>query len=366
MIPGRATPSGTAEYAARVKGADPRHWRQTLNLLLSSVGVGTYLGNPDPVTDSKYTSAILRALELGINVIDTAINYRFQQSERAIGQALHKAIRGGSLRREHLLLCTKGGFISGDATPPSGTWFEQTFVGPGVVERTDVVADCHCMAPGYLRHELEQSLENLGVGTIDIYYVHNPETQLPEVGPDEYYRRLTDAFRALEEAAAEGKIQWYGTATWDAYRSIESSPSYASLERTVTCAVTAGGNHHRFKAIQLPFNLGMLEAYGLASQKRSGRDMAALEAASDMGLAVFTSVPLFQTRLLGRVPKELHASFPGLRTDAQRCLQFARSAPGVAAPLCGMKEPRHVEENAEVAAVPPLTPEEFKALFEKA
>lgn len=366
MIPGKASPAGTAEYAARVKGVDPRHWRQSLDLQLSSLGMGTYLGNPDLVTDSKYSAALLRALELGINVIDTAINYRFQQSERAIGQALHKAIRSGTLRREHVLLCTKGGFISGDATPPSGTWFDQTFVASGVVDPADVVADCHCMAPKYLRHELEQSLENLGVGTIDVYYVHNPETQIPEVGPEEYYRRLTEAFRALEEAAAEGKIQWYGTATWDAYRSLESSPSYASLERTVQCAVAAGGEKHRFKVIQLPFNIGMLEAYGLASQKRGGRDVSALEAARDMGLAVFTSVPLFQTRLIGRMPKKLHASLPGLRTDAQRCLQFARSAPGVAAPLCGMKEVRHVQENAEVAALPPLTPEAFTELFEKA
>ena len=64
------------------------HFRQTQDLWLSSIGIGTYLGEANVPTDKSYTEAITSAVELGCNVIDTAANYRFQRSERAIGKAL--------------------------------------------------------------------------------------------------------------------------------------------------------------------------------------------------------------------------------------------------------------------------------------
>lgn len=358
MIPGKATPQGTAAYA-KTHAAHPGHWRPALGLTLSSLGLGTYLGNLDGATDAKYTATAVRALELGINVIDSAINYRCQRSERSIGAGLQEAIEKGLVAREEVLLCTKGGFISGDGGPPSARWFQDTYLRPGLATPDDIVADCHCMAPGYLKHEVEQSRRNLGVETIDVYYVHNPETQMPEVGEGIFYERLTQAFRALEECASEGKIQWYGTATWDAYRSPGEDPSHVDLARVLACAEAAGGKSHRFRVIQLPFNLGMAEAFGEPTQ--AGKP--ALAAAAEAGLAVFTSVPLLQTRLLGRIPKKLQDRFAGLTTDAQRCLQFARSTPGITAPLAGMKDVRHVEENAKVASVAPLAKDEFERLF---
>lgn len=358
MIPGKATPQGTAAYAKRHPEAHAAHWRPALGVTVSSLGMGTYLGNVDPATDAKYAAAAQRALELGINVIDSAINYRYQRSERSIGAGLKTAIDQGIVVREEVILCTKGGFISGDGGPPTGRWFQDTYLRPGLITPDDVVADCHCMAPGYLKREVEQSRRNLGVETIDVYYVHNPETQMPEVGAGIFYERLTQAFRALEECAAEGKIQFYGTATWDAYRSPEEEPSHVELARVLQCAEAAGGKSHRFRVIQLPLNLGMPEA--LAAPVQDGR--SAIAAAASAGLAVFTSVPLLQTRLLGRLPKKLQELFRGLSSDAERCLQFARSTPGVTAPLAGMKEVRHVEENVRVARVPPLSPEDFARL----
>src|SRR5439155_23840451 len=62
---------------------------------VSSLGNGTYLGRDDDWTDAAYTVAVRRALQLGINVVDTAINYRNQRSERAVGRAL----RGRDLPR---------------------------------------------------------------------------------------------------------------------------------------------------------------------------------------------------------------------------------------------------------------------------
>jgi aryl-alcohol dehydrogenase-like predicted oxidoreductase len=363
MIPGKATAEGTAGFAKKHPSAHPQHWREALGLTISSIGMGTYLGNADPVTDGKYAAATEKSLSLGINVIDSAINYRYQRSERNVGVGLKKAIDAGAVSRDQVLLCTKGGFIAGDWGPPTREWFTENFAKPGILEPGDIVAGCHCMSPKYLKHEVDQSRANLGVETIDVYYVHNPETQLPEIGPDEYYARLTAAFRALEECAAEKKIQWYGTATWHAYRVPDGTEAHVSLEKTVECARAAGGEKHHLRVIQFPFNLAMPEAHLAETQDRGGATVTALEAAKALGITVFTSVPLMQAQLLGRFSKELKAKFPGLESDAQRCLQFARSTPGITAPLAGMKSVEHVEENARVAALPPLSAEEYEGVL---
>ena len=363
MIKGKASPEGTAAYAKKHPAAHERHWKNALGLTLSSVGMGSYLGNADPITDGRYAAALVKALESGINVIDSAINYRYQRSERNLGAGLQKAVDAGLVRREEVLLCTKGGFIAGDMGPPTKEWFEETFAKPGIATPGDFVAGSHCMTPRYLRHEVETSLRNFGVETIDVYYVHNPETQMPEVGETEFYSRLTAAFRELEACVAEGKIQVYGAATWHAFRVPPAHEAAVSLEKAIACAQAAGGQDHHFRVLQFPFNFGLPEALSHLTQSAGGQKRGAIEAARAAGLAVFTSVPLMQGQLLGRFGPEFRTKFPGLQTDAQRCLQFVRSTPGVTAPLCGMKDVAHVQENAALCAAAPFSAEEFNALI---
>ncbi len=353
MMKGHATPEGTAAFAAK-----HANFRPVLGLSLSSLGMGSYLGNADPVTDGKYAASAVRALELGLNVFDSAINYRFQRSERNLGAGLKKAVDAGLVAREQVLVCTKAGFLSGDWGPPDRAWFDATYLKPGVIRVEDIVAGSHCMTPAYLKHEMDQSRANFGLETIDLYYVHNPETQIGHVGADEFYQRLTAAFRALEEGVAENKIRAYGIATWNAFRVAPDAPEAVSLEKTLACARAAGGDAHHFKAVQLPFNFALPEALLAPSQG----DVPLLEAAAAAGLAVFTSVPLMQGQLLGRFSRELRQRFPGLTTDAQRCLQFVRSTPGVAVPLCGMRSIEHLEENAKAAAVEPLRAADYASL----
>src|SRR5687767_12390421 len=102
MIDGYATAAGTARYVARFGGRLPAdHFRRLgRDLVISSLGIGTYLGPDDDATDALYTKAVKRALERGINVIDTAVNYRHQRSERAIGAALAQAIGAGVVQRD--------------------------------------------------------------------------------------------------------------------------------------------------------------------------------------------------------------------------------------------------------------------------
>ena len=70
-IQGSATAEGTERYRKRFEGRiAPEHFRQSQGLWLSSIGIGTYLGNHDAETDKLYHDAIVRAVESGCNVID--------------------------------------------------------------------------------------------------------------------------------------------------------------------------------------------------------------------------------------------------------------------------------------------------------
>ena len=183
MIRGSATPAGTVAYRTALAAAKRNgHFREWRGLALSSVGIGTYLGADDDATDALYEAAIERALLSGINVIDSAVNYRHQRSERAVGRALVKATGAGRVPREAIVVATKGGFLPFDGPAPLG------LLGPG-----DLVGGAHCMTPRYLEDQIERSRTNLDVETIDIYYLHNPETQLGEIARPLFMRRLRAA-----------------------------------------------------------------------------------------------------------------------------------------------------------------------------
>jgi aryl-alcohol dehydrogenase-like predicted oxidoreductase len=235
-------------------------------------------------------------------------------------------------------------------------------VEPGIIGPGDVVAGSHCMAPRYLGHQIDQSLRNLGVHTIDIFYVHNPETQLSEINHDDFYKRLRLAFGFLEGAVSSGKIRMYGTATWNGYRASAGSPDFISIETVVQCARDVAGDNHHFRVVQLPYNLAMTEAFKLANQTLNGKLLPMLEASRELGLTVMASASLCQNRLSRNQRLFLSEHMKDLSTDHQRAIQFVRSTPGIAASLVGMSQIPHVEENLGVATVPPA-PEKIARLF---
>jgi len=366
LISGHATPEGTARFRDRFANQRPNHFRYARGLWLSSIGLGTYLGEPTPEFDVLYRDSVTRALEMGVNVIDSAINYRHQRSERAIGQALAAMIELGSVRRDEVFLATKGGFLTYDGKEPEdpAAYFETNLVKTGLIEPSDVAADCHVMSPRFLESQVDASCRNLGVETLDLYYIHNPETQLQAVSRPEFYRRLAAAFTALEGAAAAGKIRAYGVATWDAFRVAPPSRDAISLEEVVHAAQSAGGPNHHFRAIQLPFNLAMLEALTVKTQPLGSSLVSALSAARAYCTTTFASGSILQGRLAAGMPDGLRDRFDGLATDAQRAIQFVRSTPGVTCALVGMSHRQHVEEDLATAGVPPLSQERYRALFD--
>jgi aryl-alcohol dehydrogenase-like predicted oxidoreductase len=372
MMGGRATVEGTRRYTERFTGRlAAGHFRELeggAGVWLSTLGLGTYLGPEDGVTDVLYQDAVLRSLELGVNVIDTAVNYRHQRSERAIRTALATAIARGVVGRDEVVVATKGGFISFDGAVPRDprAYFAATYVDTGIIKPGEVARGAHCMSPRYLRDQIDRSRTNLGLETLDVYYLHNPETQLDEVERAEFIIRIRAAFEALEAAVSAGGIARYGTATWTGFSVDPGAPGYLSLAELVSAARDVGGNDHHFKVIQLPYNLGMTEAFTRANQHVNDRMVPVLEAARQLGVYVMASASVHQGQLTRNLPPLITEYIPGLTSDAQRALQFVRSTPGVGTALVGMKSAEHVAENTKVGALPPMGWEDFQRLFSAA
>ncbi len=363
---GCANTEGTERYRNRFSGKIPaEHFSSSQRLWLSSIGIGTYLGNYDSDADREYHDAVVRAVESGCNVIDSAINYRLQRSERSIGTAL-KELSTKGFNRDEIVIATKGGFIPYDGALPQDprSYFEETFVKPGIASFADVIGGVHCMTPAYLLDQVDRSLRNLDLECIDIYYVHNPETQLGKISREQFDARLLQAFESLEGAVAAGKIRSYGTATWNGFRKDPHATDYLSLAEIVGLATKAGGKNHHFKAVQLPFNLGMTEALSLANQRVEGKEVTILQAAQAFGITVMCSASILQGQLARNLPALIGDTFPGLETDGQRALQFVRSTPGVNTALVGMKQLSHVDENLRTALVKPAPWTQYSRLFE--
>jgi len=362
----KASQSGTKAYAERFRDrAADGHFRETHGVVLSSIGIGTYLGQPDERTDAAYTSAIIAAVENGINVVDAAINYRFQRSERSIGAALVQ-LEDKGFSRDQIVLCTKAGYLTPDGKMPSdpNRYFFEEYMQRGIFQAKDIAAGSHCMAPRFLQDQLARSMANMGVDCVDVFYLHNPETQLSEIPRTQFLSRLREAFHFLEANVASGKIQFYGLATWNGFRQEASARDALQLADFVAIAKEIAGDSHHFRFIQLPFNLGMTEALTLGNQKLNGKTFTIMEAADEVNVTLVASASLLQGQVASNLPPFV-ADALGLQSDAERAIQFVRSAPGITTALVGMSREQHAITNAKLAEVPPATIDQFSKLFSR-
>jgi len=365
MITGYATPEGTLNFTKRSQLAAKNHFRSFNGLSLSSIGIGTYLGNVDNVTDNLVKDAIKKSVLSGINVIDTAINYRSQKAERSVGSAISELLADNKVKRDELFISTKNGYVTNDGDVNEEFWqyIHNTLVKPGIIKSNDISSGYHCMTIPYLEHQLNQSLKNLGLECVDLIYLHNAvEGQLQDISKEEFMKKLKEAFEFYEKQRKIGTIRYYGMATWECFRVPNEHPQHILLSDVVSLAKEAGGNEHGFRFIQLPYNMYLDQALMLKNQIVNGSEASILETAINLGIGVFASVPLMQAKLLkpNTIPE-----FGNLQRLSHRALQFVRSTPGIIAPLVGQKTTDHVNENLELVKIEPLSNIEFIELIKK-
>src|SRR5574341_981939 len=144
MIKGHSTPEGTINFAKK-STANQENFHKIQNLMLSNIGIGTYLGNPDSNTDVLVENAVKQSILAGINVIDTAINYRFQKAERSVGKAISTLINEGKINRDEVFISTKNGYVTNDGDINEDFWsyVNREYVKTGIIKSNDISSGYH-------------------------------------------------------------------------------------------------------------------------------------------------------------------------------------------------------------------------------
>jgi aryl-alcohol dehydrogenase-like predicted oxidoreductase len=363
-VEGFATSEGTKNYTeyAISQGRPISHFKSFDSLHLSSIGMGTYLGQPSEEDDQAVENAVFESVKSGaVNVIDTAINYRAMRSEKSIGRALLRLVKDKIISRDQIFISTKNGYITNDGDYPNidvMEYIHRMYIQTDVITADDISSGYNIINPNYLAKCIDKSLMNMHVSSIDLVYIHNAfESWYQDVSREQFMEMLVKAFEVYEKYRAKNKIRYYGMATWTCFRVPPTSPEYLSLEQAVKSAESVGGKDHGFRFIQLPYNLAYSEALLLRNQSvGSEENLTILQAAEKLNIGIFTSIPLFQGRLLrSQIP-----DYGGISDPIAKLVQIIRSSPSVIAPLIGQKKAEHVEENLKTANMPPLSEEEFK------
>ncbi len=326
---------------------------------ISRIGIGTWMGDLSSETDQRYMGTLMHAASRGINVFDTAINYRNMKAERCVGTAVRQLVALG-FSRGTLYIASKGGYITHDAgdNRNAESYLRESYLAPGLIE-ADELDRRHSIQPRFIAHQIDQSLANLGLATIDLYYLHNPEDEIPHLGQEGFYARLLETFVILEQAVMAGKIARYGLATWNGLRVGAEDPRHLSLERVVATAREAAARlqipKHHLGAIQMPFNMRDHHPLTRPTQSLDNRRVPALEAIAALGLYAFTSASVLQG---AAVPEQIRLISSGL-TERTAALRGAYSTPGVGTALVGMRRTSSVEEALVVGSLPVMPREQL-------
>ncbi|AEM48548.1 aldo/keto reductase [Acidithiobacillus ferrivorans SS3] len=372
LIPGAASSAGTKAYAGRFAGilAD-EHFSDFLNtrIKLSSLGVGTFPGAVDDVTDVAVAAIVAQALQSGINVIDTGANYRFGRAGRAVGVGIAKAMAAG-IQREEFFVVGKGGFLTFAEGRPEDplAFFREKVVVKGLGKEADLAQRVHCLSPEYIAWQLDTLRAQMGLETLDVYLIDQPEVHIPVIGKGPMYDKLIDVFTMLEAAVQANKIRYYGISTFNACRVATDNTLFQSLTSLIGLAEKAAGQgkRHHLRVVQLPFNALMPEAYTRFSQVTGqGNIGSTIQAAFQLKLTIMASHPLGKGLLAREEVPSLLEAMPELADAAQRAIQFVRSTPGIGVTLVGLSMPRHLADLLAVARQLPLPKGRYLAMFEK-
>ena len=241
----------------------------------------------------QHKQALEKALLSGINLIDTSSNYSDGGSEILVGKVLNKLISDNKIKRENIIIVSKGGYLQG-SNLNLGMDREQS--GNAFSEVVKCSPDLwHCINPDFLENQITLSLKRLNLEKIDIYLLHNPEYFLtysiisdPERREREYYRRIKDAFIKLEEEVKHGRISYYGISS-NTFGEKETKSNFTSLEKILNIAIEISEDNH-FAVVQFPMNL--FENGGMNNLNQHNGTKTFLKFAGENNLGVLVNRPL--------------------------------------------------------------------------
>ena len=233
MITSLATTTDTLAFSSKYPGILYNKLGKT-DLTVSAAGFGGY--RIDFRVKEHYES-LEYALTSGINLIDTSANYADGGSEVLIGKVIEDMIASGKIKREEVVIVTKGGYIQGKNFELAKKLKEDGHGYKEIVEYNDKL--WHCIHPDFLKDQITFSLQKMNVQRVDAYLLHNPEYFLDspvsvELSLDElrheYYVRIKRAFEYLETEVEKGRIGCYGISS-NSFVYTEEDKTFTSLEK---------------------------------------------------------------------------------------------------------------------------------------
>lgn len=310
-LEGRATPEGTGTYVSRIlansssslpaeKGYDALG---STGLTTSRLGFGGYRIAEG---QEEHREALLKAIREGCNLIDTSTNYTDGASEQLVGSVLKELIGKQEISREEIIVVSKIGYVQGQNLTRAQAKEQAGGEYPDMVKYGEGL--WHCLHPEFLEDQLTLSLDRLGLETLDVCLLHNPEYFLSDAKNrkfsidehalqelrKEFYCRLEKAFVYFEEQVNQGRLAFYGVSS-NTSTSAPQDHESTSLSRMLECAQAAGQSLgkpiHGFRVLQLPMNL--FEAGALLTPNTGSRNaQTILELAQQENIAVLVNRPL--------------------------------------------------------------------------
>ncbi len=303
-------------------------------LRVSDVGFGAMTIGGEafgPTDDAESLNALHHALDLGMNLIDTADAYGRGHSEDLIAQVL-------KTRRKEVVLATKGG--------------NQYTVRQGLRN----------FDPSYIAGALEQSLRRLGVDTIDLYQLHNPSAEVMRRG---------EIFDLLDRCKREGKIRYYGVSLETAADGVVAIQTGKPDTLQVVYNILHQDPEDELFPLAQRDNVGIIARVPLERGVLSGRFTAPSSfARGDFRARMFSGQALAPLNAaVAKLGFLVKGDVPNL---ANAALRFVLSHPAVSSVIPGIRTARQVDDNAaasgrrlpdaDVARLHDLYREQFRAL----
>ncbi|KAG0004572.1 hypothetical protein BGZ79_008823 [Entomortierella chlamydospora] len=281
-----ATPKATAEFLSK-HPALPTATIPKRGLVLSKLGFGAYRTNE---SQPAHRAALLKAIQAGVNVIDTSSHFGHGASETFIGNTLEELFKQNKIKREEVVVVSKAGFIIPPATTSKGLFLSESLENvPSYAKISD--SSYHSIHPAYLKAQITASLERLKLDKIDIFMINNPERMLGDkhipggFSKTRLYKEIAEAFVYLDQEVAEGRIGGYGICSNALH--MPTAEDHLSLKAIVRTRADFGWDLENFVAIQAPLNLFERE---LVTDVFPAKSLA--REAKEFKIFVFTNRPL--------------------------------------------------------------------------